>query len=67
LPKEVGYAKKANWTAELIGNYIFREFGYRYSIRGITRMLEHMGIVYIRPHYMMAESINPSPSIRKSR
>jgi putative transposase len=67
LPKEVGLCEKANWTAELIGNYIFREFGYRYSIRGITRMLEHMGIVYIRPHYMMAESINPSPSIRKSR
>ncbi len=66
-PKEVGCGEKANWTAELIGNYISREFGYCYSIRGITRMLEHMGIVYIRPNYMLAETMNPASARQNSR
>jgi Transposase and inactivated derivatives len=55
LPSEVGFPDKGHWTAEVIGGYVKQAYGYQYSIRGITRMLEHMGIVYIRPNYVLAQ------------
>ncbi|WHH61381.1 winged helix-turn-helix domain-containing protein [Petroclostridium sp. X23] len=42
----------------LIGRYIKREYGYNYSIRGITKMLEldRMGLSYTRPPYVLAKA-----------
>lgn len=56
-PQEMGLGKKDHWTASLIASYIKDNYGYSYSVRGITRMLEQMGIVYIRPHYVLAASV----------
>lgn len=55
-PADVDFPNRQHWTAQLIGAYVEREFGYHYSIRGITRMLEHMGIVFIRPNYVLANT-----------
>lgn len=57
-PLELGMGKKDHWTASLIAAYIENRYGYSYSVRGITRMLEQMGIVYIRPHYVLAAEIS---------
>jgi transposase len=35
LPHEVGFTAKFNWTLHMIGDYVKREFGKTYSIRGV--------------------------------
>jgi putative transposase len=56
LPSDVGFATDFNWTAGLIAKYIKREYGYDYSIRGITGMLDRMGLSYTRPTYVLANA-----------
>lgn len=56
LPVEVGFPAEFNWTAGLIGKYIKREYGYNYSIKGITKMLKRMGFSYTRPTYVLAKA-----------
>jgi len=56
VPSDVGFPIDFNWTAGLIGNYINREYGYDYSIRGITGMLARMGLSYTRPTYVLAKA-----------
>lgn len=56
VPSEVGFAAEFNWTAGLIAKYIKREYGYDYSIRGITGMLARMRLSYTRPTYVLAKA-----------
>lgn len=56
VPSEVGFPAEFNWTAGLVGKYIKREYGYNYSIRGITGMLKRMGLSYTRPTYVLAKA-----------
>ena len=56
IPSDVGFATDFNWTAGLIAKYIKREYGYDYSIGGITRMLDRMGLSYTRPTYVLANA-----------
>lgn len=56
VPSEVGFPAEFNWIAGLIGKYIKREYGYDYSIRGITGMLDRMGLSYTRPTYVLAKA-----------
>jgi putative transposase len=56
VPSEVGFPAEYNWTAGLIGKHIKREYGYDYSIRGITGMLDRMGLSYTRPTYVLAKA-----------
>lgn len=56
VPSELGFPAEFNWTAGLIGKYIKREYGYDYSIRGITGMLDRMGLSYTRPTYVLAKA-----------
>ncbi len=51
-PEDVGLATKSNWTATLIGEYIKREYGFDYSIRGITGMLKRLGLSYKHSTYV---------------
>jgi len=55
-PSEVGFPSDFNWTAGLIAKYIKREYGYDYSIRGVTGMFERMGLSYTRPTYVLAKA-----------
>jgi len=56
VPADVGFATDFNWTAGLIAKYIKREYGYDYSIRGITGMLDRMRLSYTRPTYVLANA-----------
>jgi len=56
VPSEVGFSAEFNWTAGLIAKYIEREYGYKYSIRGITGMLDRMNLSYTRPTYVLAKA-----------
>lgn len=56
VPSELGFPAEFNWTAGLVAKYIKREYGYAYSIRGITGMLERMGLSYTRPTYVLAKA-----------
>ncbi|WP_260472078.1 IS630 family transposase [Bacillus canaveralius] len=53
-PHECGFPAKFNWTLELIRSYILREFGKSYSIRGVSKMMERLGLSYTKPTYTLA-------------
>lgn len=59
LPSDVGFSADLSWTASLIAKYIKKEYGYTYSIRGITGMLARLGFSYIRPNYVLTETTPP--------
>jgi transposase len=54
LPHEVGFIAKFNWTLELISEYIKREFGESYSIRGASKLMHRLGMSYTKPTYTLA-------------
>jgi transposase len=56
LPVDVGFPAEFNWTAGLIAKYIEREYGFDYTIRGITKMLERLNLSYTRPTYVLAKA-----------
>ena len=56
MPSELGFQAEFNRTAGLIAKYIKRQYGYDYSIRGITGMLDRMGLSYMRPTYVPAKA-----------
>lgn len=55
-PAEEGLSVSYNWTASLIAQHIKEKYGYTYCLRGITRMLERMGMSYTRPTYVLAKA-----------
>lgn len=56
LPSDFGFPAEFNWTAGLVAKYIKREYGFDYSIRGITGMLDRLGLSYTRPTYVLAKA-----------
>lgn len=54
VPNEVGFLSKYSWTLYLIGEYIKREFGHTYSLRGISKMAHRLGLSYTKPTYTLA-------------
>jgi transposase len=54
LPHEVGFTAKFNWTLQLIGEYIKREFGESYSIRGVSKLMHRLDMSYTKPTYTLA-------------
>ncbi|REE77726.1 transposase [Paenibacillus taihuensis] len=44
IPHEVGFTSKYNWTLELIAAYVEREWSHRYSLPGISKVLERLGL-----------------------
>lgn len=56
VPAEVGFPADFNWTAGLIRDYIIHKYGFTYSIRGITKMLDRLGLSYTRPTYVLAKA-----------
>jgi transposase len=54
LPQEVGFIAKFNWTLELISEYIKREFGVSYSIRGTSKLIHRLDMSYTKPTYTLA-------------
>jgi len=56
VPSEVGFPAEFNWTAGLVVKYIKQEYGLDYSIRGITGILDRLGLSYTRPTYVLANA-----------
>jgi transposase len=54
LPHDVGFTAKFNWTLQIIAEYIKREFGQRYSIRGVSKLMHRMELSYTKPTYTLA-------------
>jgi transposase len=54
VPHDVGFKAKFNWTLQLIGDYISREFGKSYSIRGVSKLMHRMDLSYTKPTYTLA-------------
>ncbi|AVF20608.1 winged helix-turn-helix domain-containing protein [Paenibacillus larvae] len=54
VPHEVGFTAKHNWTLELIATYVEREWGHCYSLRGISKVMERLGLSYTKPTYTLA-------------
>ncbi|MBG9792580.1 transposase, partial [Paenibacillus dendritiformis] len=54
VPADVGFTAKFNWTLQLIADYIERTYGCTYSLRGVSKMMEHMGMSYTKPTYTLA-------------
>jgi putative transposase len=56
VPSEVGFPAEFNWTAGLVAKYIKREYSLDYTIRGITGILDRLGLSYTRPTYVLAKA-----------
>lgn len=56
LPSDVGFPSDFNWTAGLIAKYIKKNYGQDYSIKGVTIILERLGLSYTRPTYVLAKA-----------
>jgi transposase len=54
VPHEVGLLSKYSWILYLIGEYIKRQLGPTYSLRGISKMAHRLGLSYTKPTYTLA-------------
>ncbi|MDT2294635.1 winged helix-turn-helix domain-containing protein [Paenibacillus larvae] len=53
VPHEVGFTA-AQLVLELIATYVEREWGHCYSLRGISKVMERLGLSYTKPTYTPA-------------
>lgn len=54
VPHDVWFIARHNWTLEIIAAFIEREFGFSYSLRGISKMMHRQGLSYTKPTYTLA-------------
>jgi len=54
VPADVGFPAKFNWTLQIIAQYIENTYGFQYSLRGVSRLMERMNMSYTRPTYTLA-------------
>lgn len=52
-PHDVGYENHYNWTLAIMVNFIEREWGVTYTQRGVSRLLQDLGLTYTRPTYVL--------------
>jgi transposase len=52
----VGYENHYNWTLAIIEDFIQKEWGQTYTLRGISRLLEDLGLSYTRPTYTLKKA-----------
>lgn len=56
VPADVGFTATFNWTLQIIADYIEQTYGYTYSIRGVSKLMERMGMSYTKPTYTLASA-----------
>jgi transposase len=54
LPHEAGFPSKFNWTLNLMGEYIKREFQVTYSLQGVADLANRLNLSYTKPTYTLA-------------
>lgn len=74
-PHDVGYDNHYNWTLAIMADFIEKEWGQTYTLRGTSRLLQDLGLSYTRPTYTLKkadpqkqnEFINETfPTLKKS-
>jgi len=56
VPADVGFTAKFNWTLQIIADYIDSEFNFQYSLRGVSKLMERMGMSFTKPTYTLASA-----------
>jgi putative transposase len=56
LPSEAGYAPFANWTSPLAVQWVKKNFGVKFSERGMRNLFERIGLSYTRPTYTLKKA-----------
>lgn len=54
LPYEGGFTAKHNGTLHLIAEWVKREFGHTYTLRGISKLVHRLELGYTKPTYTLA-------------
>lgn len=52
-PATVQISERTHWTLALIVKYVEREWEFTYSLRGMSLLLQRLGLIYKRPHYIL--------------
>lgn len=55
-PHEAGFENHYNWTLSIISDFIQREWKQTYTLRGVSRLLEDLGLSYTRPTYILKKA-----------
>lgn len=55
-PHDVGYENHYNWTLAIISDFIQREWGQTYTLRGVSLLLEDLGLSHTRPNYTLKKA-----------
>lgn len=55
-PLDVQISEQTHWTLALMIKYVEREWGYTYSLRGMSLLLKRLGLVYKRPRYILEKA-----------
>lgn len=56
VPADVGFTARYNWTLALIVEFVEEKWGISYSLRGMSRILEQLGLSYTRPTYTLEKA-----------
>lgn len=56
VPADVGFSARYNWTLALIVEFVKEKWGIPYSLRGMSRILEKLGLSYTRPTYTLEKA-----------
>lgn len=56
LPNEVGFAPFVNWTAPLASQWVLKEFGVKFSERGMRDVFYRLKLSYTRPTYVLKKA-----------
>ena len=55
LPSDVALGMFTNWTLALMIMYVEREWGVTYTVRGMSLLMERLGLSYTRPTYTLTK------------
>ena len=55
-PHDVGFENNYNWTLAIIAAFIEREWAQSYTLRGVSKLLEDLGLSYTRPTYVLKKA-----------
>lgn len=56
VPADVGFPATYNWTLSLITQWVLREWGVSYSIRGMSKLLERLSFSHTRSTYTLEKA-----------
>jgi putative transposase len=56
LPKDVGFKPFVNWTAPLACQWVLKEFGVKFTDRGMRNVFDRLDLSYTRPTYVLKKA-----------